>query len=82
MFRFEIDSSYRMRSWSPIRVGGSLLAMEALPGSNDYSLDSDTQKQVFREKDDLTIGCEKKKTLWGCVCAGAVTVDALNLPKW
>lgn len=71
-----------MKSWSPIRTGSSLLAMEANPDTDDSSLDTETQKDVFREKDDLSKACNQQKTLWCWVCAGAVNIDALNLPKW
>lgn len=71
-----------MRSWSPIRSASSVLAMEASPDTDDSSFDSDLQREVFREKDDLSANCEQQKTLWNCVCAGAVYIDSLNLPKW
>lgn len=56
--------------------------MEANPDTDGSTLDTEAEKQVFREKDDLSIACKQQKTLWNCVCAGAVNIDSLNLPKW
>lgn len=83
----EVDLSKRsVRAWSPVRSVGSVLGMEAMPGTDaDLVLDPETEREAFREREVLDPeepSWPQPASVWLCVEAGAVTVNPNFLPNW
>lgn len=79
--------SRHQRSWSPVRSGGSVVGMEAMPESDSAVFQSDSSRDsgVFGDDEDLAGDShfwQEMEMVWAVCSAGAVQVDVNMLPNW